>query len=504
MALAIAVAPIAALAQDEGEAAKASLISRTLEHEAPLAGFADEVYANPANQTFRFEHSLNVLSAGYDYRHATQPQLLEQGSGHSRGFGRIDAYLHKGKATLWGRAYYGNGEVRNVKYSETSDFMSVYPYVMADTVGGRNQQERYHFMGGFAYPLGRRWTIGAEGEYTALMEYRTVDPRPKNLTGDLRAKIGVAYRLNTRYWLGVAATARKYKQTNEVKLYNEVSVPNIYHLTGLGTDYFRFQGVNTSTYYKGYSFGGTVTLAPADRHGVFAKAELMQTHIDKIISTLNELPLTSLLRRHYGAAVGYTGGSGDHTFGAKIYAQGASRRGTENIFGTAQDNIYPQISALDQYSEDALSTGLQLLYQHRRAKSSYGFTLDGGYNSYKERYAEPLRRLKASALCSSLKAQGSVATGRWLLHGMLGGTYSWAGDGTITVSEADRQSTLFTPVAHKYGLMTNNSYCIDAALEANWLCAGVVMPFIRADWQYAHYLQHQHQQVLGVAAGVKF
>lgn len=254
-----------ALVANHAGAQEVSLAGKVFEHTLLRDGVNASVFQNPAMQSFHYQHSLNTLNVGYDYRHATTPKRLERGDGHRQAFVDVDAYLHKGKATLWGNAYYVNGSTRNVLYNETTDLELLYPYLMADSVGGKTSQEYYYFMGGFSYPLGKKWTIGAEGEYTARMEYRTRDPRPKNLTGDLRAKVGVSYLLSGLHSIGAAVTARKYKQTNELKLYNEVSVPTIYHLTGLGNDYYRFRGVNTSTYYKGYGVGGMLTYSQKDQ-----------------------------------------------------------------------------------------------------------------------------------------------------------------------------------------------------------------------------------------------
>lgn len=79
---------------------KQHLAYQSLEHVMPIKNFGAEVYDNPALQSFRYKTSLNTLSVGYDYRHATSPKSLEQGDGHGRAFANIDAYLHKGKATL--------------------------------------------------------------------------------------------------------------------------------------------------------------------------------------------------------------------------------------------------------------------------------------------------------------------------------------------------------------------------------------------------------------------
>lgn len=158
--------------------------------------------------------------------------------------------MKKGSNDIWGEAGYDFGQRRNVMLNESSDYQTVYPYVTADLVGGDLHEENYRFSGGFAHTLKGGVTLGAFAGYNALLAYRTVDPRPRNLTSDLDFAAGMRWR-----WLGMALKAGKYKQTNVVKFYNETFQPTVYHATGLGTDYFRFRGSNTNTYYNGRNFG---------------------------------------------------------------------------------------------------------------------------------------------------------------------------------------------------------------------------------------------------------
>ena len=298
LATAMLMAAPATLTAQQNDSSHTSLSARMWQTQMPSADFGAALYLNPAMQSYRYSASINRLQAGMDYSKASRPARLEDGTGSSMGYGCIDAYLHKGKATLWGNAAYRNGTTRNVRFSETTDYQLLYPYLMADTVGGNTHGEYYHFMGGFSYPLGR-WNIAAEGEYTARMEFRTRDPRPKNLSGNLMARVGVSTQVGTGV-MGMAVSARRYKQTNEVKLYNEVSMPTIYHLTGMGNDYYRFRGANTSTYYQGHALGGMLSYRQRrdSQRGAFAQAGYEFTEIEKIISSLNQLPLATLrLRR---------------------------------------------------------------------------------------------------------------------------------------------------------------------------------------------------------------
>ena len=495
-----------ALVANHAGAQKVSLAGKVFEHTLLRDGVNASVFQNPAMQSFHYQHSLNTLNVGYDYRHATTPKRWEEGDGHSRVFADVDAYLHKGKATLWGNAYYVNGSTRNVRYNETTDFDLLYPYLMADTVGGKTQQEFYHFMGGFSYPLGKKWTIGAEGEYTAKMEYRTRDPRPKNLTGDLRAKVGVSYLLGVLHSLGAAVTARKYKQTNELKLYNEVSVPTIYHLTGLGNDYYRFRGVNTSTYYKGYGVGGMLTYSQKDQKGWFAQAEYEYTNIDKIISTLNELPMATLESTRFHVTVGYLMNDEHLYYGANLNGEFYRKDGTENIFGTAQDNIYPLIASAGLYSSLQDRIGMEAFYQSVYSnKSAWGGKWKLAYMGFSEKYQEPYRRLKHAAVMTSLLLDGKVKVGKCLLMANVHGGYEWAinkhNDDSFLLED---KSAMMRPLIHTNEYFAHDRWNMGADVEVPLLVACKFLPFVKLSWQYDHYLLTAHQNSLVVSLGIRF
>lgn len=465
---------------------------------------SEAVFDNPSMQRYHHRTSLNTLRMGYDYAHASQPIRLEQGGGHSMGLADIDAYLHRGKATLWGRAAYQNGGVRGIRFSESSDFERLYPYLMADTVGGNNHLERYHFMGGFSCPVGR-WNIAAEGQYTALMEYRTVDPRPKNLTGDLRAKVGLSYVMGSNV-LGLALSAGRYKQTNEVKLYNEVAVPTIFHLTGLGADYYRFRGINTSTYYKGHTLGAMLSYLHRDGLllGSFAHGGYNYTETQKIISSLNELPMATLRHHHQYAMAGHAFRLGRGSLGFRLSEDWQRRQGFEHIFGTAQDNIYPQIATSEAYRLTTLRVGGDVLWQPWRfgASQPIDLALQAGthYAHYFEQYAEPYRQMKALSWTSHIGAEATAEGRRLVSRLRLKAVRTWHTRASIQNIEG----TLATPTLHFYRTQANGLWQAEASAEVVYKADARYCPFVRADWSYGHYAIDQHASRLCVAVGVHF
>lgn len=480
-----------------------SLALRTVEHRSVVLSLRDNLFSNPAMQSLHFTTSLNTLAATYTYAHASSPVRFELGDGRNIGAGYIDAYLHKGKSTLWGAASYSNGQVRNTQYCESSDFEILAPYVMADTVGGDLQRERYHFMGGFSYPLGR-FNVGAEGEYQALMAYRTRDPRPKNLSGDLKGKVGLSYFLDAKNLLGLALTARKYKQTNEVEIYNEVSMPVIYHLTGLGTDYYRFRGDQTETYYKGWAVGGMASFGQRDNQGSFAQVDFNRMKMEKIISSLNQLPMATTLTYDFNTTIGYSCRRFNHALGGSVFAHWMRREGTENIFGSAQDNIYPLIAEAEQYRLVAWKVGMNFVWQQDFCGKGYAVKLSGAYSDHDERYIEPLRTLSAAALSTGLSLEGHLTAGRLLLTGNLSAAYYWATNSALTLTESANGGAITAPTLHYFNYLSANRWQSAANLEAAYSTHRGFMPFVALQWNYAHYTQTNHGQQIELTAGVRF
>lgn len=469
----------------------------------------EDIFTNPAMRSFQSKVSLTEVSVGYDERHATTPIRLEQGDGHSRVFANVEAYQHNGKATLWGEAFYSKGSTRNIQFCETSDFELLYPYIMADTVGGKSQQERYRFLGGFSYPLGQRWQIGAEGSYSALMEYRTRDPRPKNLTGDLKAQFAVSYRVGKEqngYVLALAMHARKYKQTNELKLYNEVSTPIIYHLTGLGNDYYRFRGMNTSTYYKGYGVGGAIDWSRGNQMGWFAHAEYGYLDIDKIISSLNELPMANIKEYREKISFGYRVGNQRNIFGYHLSEEWTRRRGRENIFGTAQDNVYPRISTIAPYLANKVCLSTEVGFKHIfRNLSEYSCKWNLRYDSWDETYESPVRELSGNVWGMVLTLGGKVNVRDWQWIAHVAGEYQWGPLHDLYISDKkEANAALMKPIRHYYDYLRHDRKRLDAMVEADYAKCKRFTPFFRVGWQYAAYMKGEHQNCLVASVGVKF
>ena len=310
-------------------------------------------WSNPAVMQFKRDYSLSEVRVGYTSRNENQAVDVQQGDkDYTLAFDACTYMKHR-NSTLWSEAYYNNGRIKGINWNETSEPQVVQPYVLADSVGGNMNVERYSFMGGWANYNGR-WAVGASLGYTAGLYYRNVDPRPRNVTACLDAQVGIGYNVWNGYVIAASLNYRKYKQTNNVAFYSELGSDKIFHLVGFANDYSRFAGTGIQTYYNGNRLGATLNFQPSGGSGFSASVNASRFSFNNIITQLNKLPMAHVTHNQLQAEVGWIGAN----WGVRAHV-GASRRvGTENIFGDPAGSVYAQIGALDMYHQNRFEAGI--------------------------------------------------------------------------------------------------------------------------------------------------
>ena len=166
-----------------------SLLRTIAEYEALPAKWIETVYTNPATRYYQHCTSLTRISLNGVYG--------------TEGAADVSSWIKLSDRTrLWGNARYTTGKETGVVWNETADFELLYPYVMADSIGGDLSLQEYAFTGGYS-GRARKFTWGIEGSYRAALEYRNRDPRPKNIVSDLDFAGGGSVRLD-KYVVGIS------------------------------------------------------------------------------------------------------------------------------------------------------------------------------------------------------------------------------------------------------------------------------------------------------------
>lgn len=367
-----------------------------------------DTWKNPALHGQAFRTDYTQLTLNLDYTEQTEAFVLQKGTGSTLYEMEANTYLHlSNHSTVWGKASYMTGRSRHITWSSVSDYELLEPYILADTMGGNTERERYVFEGGYATRL-NRLLLGGEMLFRAEHEYRTTDPRMRAIVTDLTLRAGAAYETNTYHW-GAAAEANIYKQTDNVAFYRETGVIPEFQMTGLGAVYVRFSGEVNNLYFNGGGAQLYLNAQPTDGRGLFANITVGEHRYERIAASLNSLPLTKLYREEAKLQTGWRKDGKTHW---AVYADAhyTRRLGDENMVGSSLSNNYPILTTLTMYKNTLIDASLNVVYGQRR-HTDWHIALKAGYTENKETYVEPERRQETRRLYGRLGAQHIAAIG---------------------------------------------------------------------------------------------
>lgn len=114
-----------------------------------------ETWKNPALHGQAFKTAYSQLEISLDLTDQTEAFTLQKGTGSTLYDIEADTYLRlSDHSSVWGKASYMTGKNRNIKWNSVSDYELLEPYILADTMGGNTERERYVFEGGYAAKVG--------------------------------------------------------------------------------------------------------------------------------------------------------------------------------------------------------------------------------------------------------------------------------------------------------------------------------------------------------------
>lgn len=366
---------------------------------------------NPAFRGVAYAYSFSQLGCFYDYNHQQQAYILQKGNGHSLLKIKGDSYKHLDKKqTVWGDASYTSGIRKNVKWNSTADYELLYPYILADSLGGNLTTEQYAFGGGYATRIASKVTLGLELRYRSEHEYRMRDPRPRSIVSDLSVMAGVQYNLST-YLVGAAVGFTRYKQIGSVAFYSEAGGISEYLMTGLGTIYERFTG-NSAMLYDGEGWKGEVALAPAQPAGWFMSCLVSRNSYRRIITSLNSLPLTTLYVSVLSAQGGWRS-QARYCCSVALGADASFREGVEHIAGDGEAAIFPIIGHLSMYENTRRHIYARAMFgQPTGVWGSWYLSAQLGGTSHAAKYRYPQRTMDLETIYAGVELQVAHPVGQ--------------------------------------------------------------------------------------------
>ena len=224
--------------------------------------FTNQIYSNPASMS---DYSISSFSQAHLEINNANQKTYRQPYGKDASTYGLETKSYQTRSStlsLWGAASYTNIKVKDMKWGENLDYDRISPYSVADSVGGKIDIEKYHFLGGFAKKL-NRFTIGLEGDYTAQLGARSRDPRNKTITSNLKVKFGTNYNFYKALGIGVFGQIEKYTQSNTINFSSLLGYPNVYQMTSFGYYNYLFSGgakkIENQYEQLGYEVGGQFT-----------------------------------------------------------------------------------------------------------------------------------------------------------------------------------------------------------------------------------------------------
>lgn len=342
----------------------------------------------------RWVRSGTEVQVGY---HTIEQDLYDwqKGSGE-RGVGfTAESYLRDAlnRTTVWGNAYYTSQKVSRLNYNASLDYDRVFPYFLADSIGGEQQMEQYAFGGGLARQY-KHWTFGTLLNIESNQAFRKMDPRPKNTSSVFHLEASAAFLLPNSYTLAFAAEGALYKQTNTLKYVSELGRPLIFNLNGMGvynnllTGTGRGSGTATA-FFSASSIGSSITLMPKQK-GLWLKGKFLLDKGNKQ-SPLSFEKTNNWTDHKIDAHAGYDGDWAEfqYTLGASWHMQW--RKGREGLF-TNQNAESGLIKIAEKFSYQYAEDHYRMFFS--LGKRQWNVNIRGAVRNIQEQYISPYRMQK--------------------------------------------------------------------------------------------------------------
>jgi len=355
------------------------------------------------------------------------PEFIQEGNGENLGVLDIRTLVRMDSlSAVRGSVRYSNGTRRNVCWNSSSDFRLLYPYVMADSIGGNLSREQYEFSGSYATRKGR-WHYGLGAQYRALHEFRQIDPRPRNIVSDLSASASAGYQFGGSV-LDLTVSYRKYTQSQRVGFFNVRGANTAeFHFTGLGSHYSRYAGASSSlleTRYEGEGFSLMANLFPEKVYGFRATLGGSVLNIIHSLPNQTDVPYNYLYTRTLNAAVGYAGRNGGLSYRGEIYGNLEDRDGTESVVDNAAGGNYEELIHFKMYSATSVEGGFRGAVELARPYGTWTLVPAAAYEKFNSEYEYPYRKMTFSDFKASLEAGFMRDWKSWLFSASMAGALS--------------------------------------------------------------------------------
>ncbi|MDM1519975.1 DUF6850 family outer membrane beta-barrel protein [Myroides odoratimimus] len=365
-----------------------SLAIKVKEKQDVIRHFEEPIYVNPSHYLDYRKYSLTSFEIAKQ-NSKNETTLAQEGKNRDDLSFQAEAYHKLDKhSAVWGSATYQQGKRRDVMWNESADYDLIFPYVVADSVGGDIKYEDYHIEGGYAQRLGK-YNIGISGFYKAKMEYRNIDPRPKNLSARLGGNIGVSRVFEELFTIGVNTSIEKYTQKHKMDFYSPTGFPVIYEMSGMGNFNNLLKGKRREAYYDGWRYGTSLQVYDTSQKKWFATVGMNIFSFEKLLPDFDDLQASKVKDIEHFFSVGKLFDIQATQLGVRLDGNMKTRKGTENLFVNVSATNYLKIGQEEQYKYENKNLRLSGVFKYETLNSVYSILPYIGITQEVERYKKP-------------------------------------------------------------------------------------------------------------------
>lgn len=347
-------------------------------------------------------------TVAFDYAE-DKTQLSYEGDKQTRyGFHTNGFSAANNKSIMRGSASYHRDSRQNTKWSNVVDVPMLYPYLVADSIGGTYHSETYQLSGGWATKR-KAFTFGADLHYQGSVHYRKSDPRPRNTVSEFTIRPSVLFEHGT---LGFAADFgyTSYKQDVRIQVEESGRTDLFYQTLGMGLyDHAFSRKANTfSSYYNGHVTDARLQLIDLRNHQYGASLAFEHTNMDNEQDGGIRIPYFT--RNNTFAADGFylfklSKGISLAVNPSFAFAQ---RSGYERIYEQLKPEgsditTWRELSVGKKHAMSSYHGSLSALLSIARGSSNYWVQLHAASSGTKETYLHPHYTRNFDALQSGLK-----------------------------------------------------------------------------------------------------
>jgi hypothetical protein len=210
--------------------------------------------ANPATLSILSIKRFSLAETGYSMENRDIKFTHQPGKTGSFFIG-TQGYKKIGNVSFYGSFKYINDSYNDIMYNSTLVFDTWNPYLVADTINGKQTKEEFNLSGAASYKISERFTIAGKVSYLSATGAKHKDPRNLNIISRFSFTPGIMFRMQ-KFNFGVMGSV--FSNTNDVSINVDGNGKyTIFKFNGLGY-YTKATDVTTyETRYpsKGYSVG---------------------------------------------------------------------------------------------------------------------------------------------------------------------------------------------------------------------------------------------------------